>query len=100
MERYENSIAGLLDVSFSRFVTESVIKILYVVAVALAAIFMLTAIFAVFSNYGVTQGIGAVILAPVVLFVIVVFIRILFEIFIVLFRIADYLKVIADNSEK
>lgn len=100
MERYENSIAGLLDISFSRFVTESVIKILYVVAVALAAIFMLTAIFAVFSNYGVTQGIGAIILAPVVLFVIVVFIRILFEIFIVLFRIADYLKVIADNSEK
>lgn len=100
MERYENSIAGLLDISFSRFVTESVIKILYVVAVALAAIFMLTAIFAVFTNYGVTQGIGAIILAPVVLFVIVVFIRILFEIFIVLFRIADYLKVIADNSEK
>jgi len=100
MERYENSIAGLLDISFSRFVTESVIKILYVVAVVLAAIFLLTAIFAVFTNYGVTQGIGAIILAPVVLFVIVVFIRILFEIFIVLFRIADYLKVIADNSEK
>jgi hypothetical protein len=98
MERYENTFMGLLDISFSRFVTESVVKILYVVAVVLAGIFMLVGIIGAFLNYGVSQGIGALILAPVVLFVIVVFIRILFEIFIVIFRIADYLKIIAENS--
>lgn len=100
MERYENTFMGLLDISFSRFVTESVVKILYVVAVVLAGIFMLVGIIGAFLNYGVSQGIGALILAPVVLFVIVVFIRILFEIFIVIFRIADYLKIIAENSEQ
>ena len=100
MERYENTFMGLLDVSFSRFVTEGVIKILYVIAVALAAIFIGVGVFAAFANYGITEGIGALIVAPVVFFLVAVLIRVLFEIFIVIFRIADYLRVIAENTKK
>ena len=98
MERYENTYAGLLDISFSRFVTEGVLKVLYVLAVTLAAIGMVIAIVAAFVNYGIGQGIGALILAPAVFIVIAILIRVIFEIFMVIFRIADYLQIIAENT--
>ena len=98
MERYENTYLGLLDISFSRFVTEGVLKVLYVLAVTLAAIGMIIVIIAAFLNYGIGQGIGALILAPAVFIVIAIFIRVVFEIFMVIFRIADYLQVIAENT--
>lgn len=99
MERSVSTFWGLLDISFSRFVTENVIKVLYIIAVALAVVAAIVAVFTAFANYGVSQGIGALLLSPVVLFFYVILIRVVFEIFIVIFRIADYLKVMADNVE-
>lgn len=98
MERYENAYMGLLDLGFTRFVTEGVLKILYLLTVVLAAMTTVTVIIYAFVNYGLAQGIGALIIGPVVFFMIVVLIRVFFEIFIVIFRIADYLKEIAENT--
>ena len=100
MERYENTYLGLLDVGFTRFVTEGVLKFLYVLTVVLAAIGLILLIVGVFINVGVGEGTGALIMAPFIFFFIAVFIRVLFEIFIVLFRIADYLKEIAENTSR
>lgn len=98
MERYENAYLGLLDLNFTRFVTEGVLKILYLITVVLAAAATVTTIIYMFSSYGLAQGIGALIIGPVVFFLIVVLIRVFFEVFIVIFRIADYLRQIADNT--
>jgi hypothetical protein len=98
MERYENAYLGLLDLNFTRFVTEGILKILYLITVVLAAATTVTVIIYLFTSYGLAQGIGALIIGPVVFFLVVVLIRVFFEVFIVIFRIADYLRQIAENT--
>lgn len=98
MERYENAYLGLLDLNFTRFVTEGILKILYLITVVLAAATTVTVIIYMFTSYGLAQGVGALIIGPVVFFLVVVLIRVFFEVFIVIFRIADYLRQIAENT--
>jgi ABC-type glycerol-3-phosphate transport system permease component len=98
MERNMSTFWGLLDVSFSDFVTENVIKVLYITTVALALVAVIIGIIVIFTNYGIAQGVGAIILAPVVFFFFVVTVRVFFEILIVIFKIADYLEIIAENT--
>lgn len=100
MQRNLNVFWGLLDVNFNDFVTESVIRILYIVLVVLGLIAMLTGIVVVFTNIGISEGIGALILAPVVYFLFIVTIRVFLEFFIVIFRIADYLEELVGNAER
>ena len=98
MERSVSTFWGLLDVSFSDFVTENVIKVLYITTVALALVAEIIGVIVIITNYGIGQGIGAIILAPVVFFVFVLLVRVFFEILIVIFKIADYLEIIAENT--
>jgi len=90
-------LGTLFDFSFSEFVSEDLIRILYAISIVLAIVAAIAGVFAAFSN-NVSAGIGALILGPVVLFVYILFIRVLMEFFIVFFRIADYLKQIAENT--
>ena len=89
----------LFDFSFSEFISDDLIRILYAISIVLAIVAAIAGVFAAFSN-SVSAGIGALILGPIVLFVYILFIRVLMEFFIVFFRIADYLKQIADNTDK
>ena len=98
MERSVSTFWGLLDISFSDFVTENVIKVLYITTVALALVAVIIGVIVIFTNYGVAQGIGAIILSPVVFFLFVLTVRVFFEILIVIFKIADYLEIIAENT--
>jgi len=90
-------LGTLFDFSFSEFISEDLIRILYAISIVLAIVAAIAGVFAAFSN-SVSAGIGALILGPVVLFVYILFIRVLMEFFIVFFRIADYLKQIAENT--
>jgi uncharacterized membrane protein len=92
-------LGTLFDFSFSEFISEDLIRILYAISIVLAIVAAIAGVFAAFSN-SVSAGIGALILGPVVLFVYILFIRVLMEFFIVFFRIADYLKQIAENTAK
>ncbi len=89
----------MFDFSFSEFISEDLVRILYAISIVLAIVAAIAGVFAAFSN-SVSAGIGALILGPVVLFVYILFIRVLMEFFIVFFRIADYLKQIAENTAK
>ena len=90
-------LGTLFDFSFSEFISEDLIRILYAISIVLAIVAAIAGVFGAFSN-SVSAGIGALILAPVFLFAYILFVRVLMEFFIVFFRIADYLKQIADNT--
>ncbi len=78
----------LFDLSFSEFITISIIKVLYVIAIigsAIGAVVLLIG--------GFTKGVGAaivgIILAPLVFLLYVLMARVWMELIIVLFKIAD-----------
>lgn len=79
---------SLFDFSFSNFVTPSIIKVLYVLAVILAAIYSLAIII-----FGFSRGAGLGILflvGGIILFLIwIAFTRVLLEFYMAVFRIAD-----------
>ena len=78
--------SALFDVSFSNFVTNRIIKVLYILALIGVTIGAL-----VFLVTGLTQGGGAALLAlivaPLYFLLGLIYIRVLLEVIIVLFRI-------------
>ena len=97
MSKGKGFLSTLLDFSFEEFISIDVIRVLYAVSILLAAIAVIVGVIAAFTN-DITVGIGALILAPIVLFVYVLFARVLMEFFIVIFKIADHLKEIEENT--
>ncbi|HSP42743.1 MAG TPA: DUF4282 domain-containing protein [Luteolibacter sp.] len=82
-------LATLFDLSFNQFVTTKILKIIYVlgiVASAVATIFMLTS--AVLTNEAIVIVV-AMLLAPLIFLISVIFVRLYVELIIVLFRIAE-----------
>jgi hypothetical protein len=90
--------SAIFDFSFTEFISIDLIRLLYVFAFIVAALAMVGAIFAGFSN-GLSWGIGSIIIAPVVFFVIIFVARIVLEMMIVLFRIEQYTKQTAENTK-
>jgi membrane protein YdbS with pleckstrin-like domain len=88
----------LFDFTFSQFVSETLVRVLYLVAIGLAVIAAIIAIIAAFFNYNLSVGISVLILAPLVLLVYIVIVRVIFEFVIVVFRIADHTRQIAENT--
>ncbi len=81
-------IGSLFDLSFTEFVTTRVIKVLYVLAIIMAALVTLALVITGFAG-GVGGGLLALILSPVVFLLYVLMARIWLEVIIVLFRIAE-----------
>lgn len=93
---------GLFDLSFSTFVTTSVIKVLYVFLIVIAAlasigmlisggISMVTSIS--LENWGgVFVGLGMVIISPLVFVLYLIVFRIYMELLMVVFRIAEDIR--------
>ena len=88
----------LFDFTFSQFVSETLVRVLYLVAIGLAVIAAIIAIIAAFFNYNLYVGISVLILAPLVLLVYIVIVRVIFEFVIVVFRIADHTRQIVENT--
>ena len=90
--------SAIFDFSFTEFISIELIRVLYVFAFIVAGLTMVGTILTGFSN-GFWWGLGSIIMAPIVFFVIVFFARISLETMIVLFRIAENTREIADNKK-
>jgi len=96
--------AALFDFSFRSFVTEKIIPVLYalwLIAVALFALGVVVAGFEAGSGPDGNPALGILALligAPLILLFGAIYGRVVLEAVIVLFRIADYTKVIADQG--
>lgn len=91
-------LTSLFDLSFTRFVSVSLVRVLYLLAIVMAIVLVIVGVVAGFSN-SFSAGITALVLAPIFFFLYVLFVRVLLEIIIVVFRIADYTREIAENTQ-
>ena len=80
---------SLFDLSFQSFVTARIIGVLYIISIVLIALYSLVFIIAAFSQSAVLGAITLLILAPLFFFLAVIYVRVLLELAIVLFRIAE-----------
>ncbi|HIJ67833.1 MAG TPA: DUF4282 domain-containing protein [Planctomycetes bacterium] len=78
----------LFDLSFTEFITTRVIKILYMLGIAIAAFFGLMLIVTAFTK-GFAVGLLHVIAAPIVFVLLVIVLRIYMELVLTLFRIEE-----------
>jgi hypothetical protein len=78
----------LFDLSFNEFVTPSIIKLIFIVGIVLAALMSLV-VFAGFASQGGGAVLAGIVFAPLVFFVYVLFARVLSEVYLILFRIEE-----------
>jgi hypothetical protein len=88
MEQPQGFFGSLFDLSFSSFVTTKIIKVLYVLGIIMAGLSSL-AVFISAARNGVPAAIVGLIFAPLVFLLGVLYSRVMLEIIIVVFRIAE-----------
>lgn len=88
MEQPEGFFSSLFDFSFSSFVTTKIIKVLYMLGIVAAAL-MGVVMFISAASKGAPAAIGGLIVAPLVFLLGVLYARVVLEIVIVVFRIAE-----------
>jgi hypothetical protein len=91
-------IQGLLDFSFTTFVTQKLIKVIYGLGIVLLGLWALIFIVTAFGQ-GFTTGVTTAVFAPIGFLMAVIVLRIYLEIAIVLFRIADNTTQMASASK-
>ncbi len=91
-------IASLFDVSFSSFVTPTIIKVVYILVMILAGLGFLGVAFSGFTISLVFGLITLIIIAPLGFFVELALWRIALEIFMVIFRIGDDIHAIRGSG--
>ena len=94
MEQRRQFFSQLFDFSFTEFVTTRIIKVLYVLAIFFAAAIAIVGIVGAFSESAVAGGV-LLVLSPLWLLLCVVVARVMLEIVVVMFRIAEYVGEIA-----
>lgn len=97
METTLRKFIALFNFSFSEFLTLKLIRILYALAICGMA-FLSFAIVVNAFEFNTFAGIGAMVVAPVVFFLGVTFARVFVELVILLFRIAEHARVIAEAT--
>ena len=101
MDQKKSFFASLFDFSFTSFITPRAIKLLYAIPVACAAIFSIILIIDGFTSGDIIQGVLMLLIgAPLFFFLSVLYLRVLFETIIVLFRTADRTAEIAERGSK
>jgi hypothetical protein len=86
-EQGQGFLASLFDVSFSSLVTTRVIKVLYVLSMIIIGLFALFFVVAAFSNSVAGGIIVLLIVAPLAALLYLIYVRVLLELVIVIFRI-------------
>lgn len=96
MQGSKGFFGSLFDVSFSSFVTSKLIKVVYVLWMILSALLTIGVIVA---GFGRSTGLGilALVLSPVAFFLCLILGRVYCELVIVLFRIAEHVRDIANR---
>jgi hypothetical protein len=91
--------SSLFDLSFTTFVTSKLIKVLYALAILFAALVAAALLVSGFSQ-GSLVGLLMLIVAPIVFLATVIYARVLLEIMIVVFRMAEHLAEIAQQGRR
>jgi len=92
--------SSLFDFSFQSFITPTIIKILFVIGIILAAIFTIIGIVFAFIA-GIAPGVlMLIIISPIVFILYVLAVRIYLEILIILFRIQNDIAKLADSIKE
>jgi len=92
-----DGFGAIFDFSFSRFAVVELVKVLYVIAIVLAVIAVIIGIVSAFAS-SFWAGLFSIILAPVVFIVYIFIARVWLELLVVVFRIADHTREIAENT--
>ncbi|MCX8027720.1 MAG: DUF4282 domain-containing protein [Thermodesulfovibrionales bacterium] len=102
MQTAQGFFAGLFDFSFQNFITVKIIKVLYILAIVGTCLVGLATLASGFGmmRYGVGAGILQVLLAPVITLLGIIWSRVLLEIIVVLFSIANNTTRIVEMKEK
>jgi hypothetical protein len=85
---------ALFDMSFTRFLTVSVIKVIYILGILMLCIAWLMIVIAGFAQ-GFLAGIGAIIIGSIVWVIQLLFLRVWLELIVVIFRIGENTTAIA-----
>lgn len=100
MNRSNGFFASLFDLSFSSFITTKLIKVLYVLSLVGAGILCLNLILNGFAN-SVLQGLlMLVVVAPLAFLFFAIYMRVILELIIVVFRIAEHTNEIAKHTRQ
>jgi len=97
MAQQRGFLGSLFDFSFTEFVTIRIIKVLYALAVLFSGIAALGMIIGGFSR-GAGIGVLFLILSPLVFLVYVLAARVWLEVIVILFRIAEHTRTIAEKA--
>ncbi len=89
-QNYDDAgIGAIFDLSFQRFITLSVIKVLFLLGLAFIALGWLTAVVGAFAQGGFGIGLLGLILVTIVALIYVIWLRITLEMIVVIFRIGE-----------
>jgi uncharacterized protein DUF4282 len=92
-------LSSLFDMSFTTFVTSKLISLLYAMAIAFAALVAAALLVSGFSQ-GTLVGLLMLIVAPLVFLATIIYARVILEIMIVVFRMAEHLAEIAQQGRR
>ena len=92
--------SSLFDLSFTTFITESIVKILYVLCILGAVIFSIFLIFNAFSLSFVSGILTLIIVAPLIFLISIIYTRIMMEIIIAVFRIWENTSKLVEQGQK
>ncbi len=90
---------ALFDLSFSEFITTRIIKVLYILAIIVVGLFALV-FFLGMATRGVAGLIVGLIVAPLLFLLYVIVTRVWLELIMVIFRIADHTRQIAQQGRE
>lgn len=95
--RNKGFLGALFDFSFSEFVTTKIIRLLYVLAIAISVVIGIALVISGFA-IGFGRGVLMLIAAPVVVLLYIIGARIWLELVIVVFRIGEHVRDIANRG--
>lgn len=95
MEDQNVGFADIFDLSFKKYVTPTVIRVLFILVMVFAALWWLFIVIAGFSS-SVGAGLGALVIGGVGFFMFILMYRVFFELVMVIFSIKENTKATAD----
>ncbi|HEY2391744.1 MAG TPA: DUF4282 domain-containing protein [Candidatus Angelobacter sp.] len=93
-------ISSLFDLSFTHFITAKLIKVLFVISIALAALASLVLVVTAFTASTIGGIFMLLIGAPLLFFFYVIYARVVMEVLIVIFKCSEYLAEIAQQGNR
>jgi hypothetical protein len=95
-------LGKLFDFSFKEFITLQIVRYLYILGIIFAAITAFSTIGAGFvtMQYSFWSGLGGILMAPVVFFLLLFLVRLLLEAIVATFRIAENTTTLVERNAK